>query len=91
MQEKYLRLLEELDVYFKDMDGEDKEWDNLLAKVNSVSKNINKCLGEVEELQKEVAILKSESHPPVFTKDQYKDLLKRIKKVENGKESTKNS
>ena len=91
MQEKYLRLLEELDVYFKDMDGEDKEWDNLLAKVNSVSKNINKCLGEVEELQKEVAILKSESHPPVFTKDQYKDLIKRIKKVENGKESTKNS
>tara|TARA_Y100000593_G_C4140584_1_gene252032 strand:- start:109 stop:384 length:276 start_codon:yes stop_codon:yes gene_type:complete len=91
MQEKYLRLLEELDLYFKDMDGEDKEWDNLLVKVSSVSKNVNKCLSEIEELQKDVAILKSESHPPVFTKDQYKDLIKRIKKVENGKESTKNS
>ena len=39
---------------------------------------------ELEELEKDIAILKSNSHPHTFTEKHYKDILKRIKKVENG-------
>jgi chorismate mutase len=50
--------------------------------IKSMQKNLNKCLKNNEELEKEVAILKKESHPPVFSKKNHKDILKRLKKLE---------
>ena len=84
MQEKHLRLLEELDLFFKDMGNDDEDWNKLVKIVDSLVKSVNKSLASVEELEKDIAILKSNSHPPAFTEKQYKDILKRIKKVENG-------
>ena len=84
MQEKHLRLLEELDLFFKDMGNDDEDWNKLVKIVDSLVKSVNKSLASVEELEKDIAILKSNSHPPTFTEKHYKDILKRIKKVENG-------
>ena len=84
MQEKHLRLLEELDLFFKDMGNDDEDWNKLVKIVDSLVKSVNKSLASVEELEKDIAILKSNSHPPAFTEKHYKDILKRIKKVENG-------
>ena len=36
----------------------------------------------IEKLEKDVAIVKRDSHPPVFEKDQYEDLVKRLEVVE---------
>ena len=36
----------------------------------------------IEELEKDVAILKADSHPPVFSKNDYSDILKRLKNLE---------
>ena len=35
--------------------------------------------------EKEVDILKSDSHPPIFSISDYKDVLKRLGKLENAK------
>jgi hypothetical protein len=64
MQEKHLRLLEELDIYFKDLENGNDEFDNLLVQVQGLSKTVGKCLQYIEELDKEVAILKADSHAP---------------------------
>ena len=50
--------------------------------MEQVQKNLNNCLKYTEELEKEVAILKKDSHPPVFTLDDYKVLVKRIDTIE---------
>ena len=84
MQEKHLRLLEELDEFFKNTDNDNIEWDNLLIKIASISKNVNKCLEEVEELQKDMAVLKADSHPPIFSKKDLDKIKQRLKKLENG-------
>ena len=44
-----------------------------------VLKNINKYGKTIEELEKEIAILQKDSHPPV------KNLEKRLKKIEKNK------
>ena len=36
----------------------------------------------IEELEKNVAILKRDSHPPIFNKDDHSDIIKRLKKLE---------
>ena len=36
----------------------------------------------IEELEKDVAILKSNSHPPVFSTKDYKKILRRLNKLE---------
>ena len=36
----------------------------------------------IEDLEKDVAILKKKSHPPIFSEDDYKDIIKRLKKLE---------
>ena len=84
MQEKHLRLLEELDSFFKDIESEDEDWDKLLKQVESMNKNVHKCLAEVEDLQKDLAILKASSHPPLFSKKDLDKINKRLKKLENG-------
>ena len=37
----------------------------------------------IEELEKDVAILKSDSHPPIFTRSDYKNILEKLDKIEN--------
>ena len=36
----------------------------------------------IKNVEKDVAQLKVDSHPPVFMKDDYKDIIKRLKKLE---------
>ena len=60
------------------------EKDNELdIQVKQQQKTIAKQGKYIEELEKKVAILESDSHPPIFTKKDYKSILKRIKKLEN--------
>ena len=42
------------------------------------AKALDKYGRTIEELEKEVAILKSNSHPPVFKENSYKNILKRL-------------
>ena len=48
-------------------------------------KTINKQGKYIEELEKKVAILETDSHPPIFKTKDYKDILKRLKKLEKEK------
>ena len=36
----------------------------------------------IEELEKDIAILKANSHPPVFSTKEYKKILRRLNKLE---------
>ena len=47
-----------------------------------LQKTINKQGRYIEDLEKDVAILKKKSHPPIFSEDDYKDIIKRLKKLE---------
>ena len=49
--------------------------------VKQIQKTISKQGRYIEELEKDVAILKSKSHEPIFTKKQYDDIIKRLKKA----------
>ena len=61
---------------------EDNELD-LQAKAHA--KALDKYGRYIEELEKDVAILKASSHTPVFRSDDYKDILKRLNKLEKGR------
>ena len=52
------------------------------VQMNYLQKTINKQGRYIEDLEKDVAILKKKSHPPIFSKDDYKHILKRLKKLE---------
>tara|TARA_R110002020_G_scaffold409840_1_gene619576 strand:+ start:2195 stop:2479 length:285 start_codon:yes stop_codon:yes gene_type:complete len=52
------------------------------VQMNYLQKTINKQGRYIEDLEKDVAILKKKSHPPIFSKDDYKDIIKRFKKLE---------
>ena len=59
------------------------EDDNELdIKMKTALKNSNKNAKYIEELEKDVAILKKDSHPPIFGKKDKNDIIKRIKKLE---------
>ena len=78
MQQKYIELLDRLEAFFNEIDipvEEDEEFD---AVYSITSKNGM----AIEELQKDVATLNKNSHPPVFKTSDYKDLLKRISTIE---------
>ena len=45
-------------------------------------KTISKQGKYIEEVEKKVAILETDSHPPIFKTKDYKDILKRLKKLE---------
>ena len=47
-----------------------------------LQRSVNKQGKYIEQLEKNVAILKRDSHPPIFGKDDYKDIIKRLKKLE---------
>ena len=50
--------------------------------VKAHARALDKYGRTIEELQKDVAILKADSHPPVFSKNDYSDILKRLKNLE---------
>ena len=60
------------------------EKDNELdIQVKQQQKTISKQGKYIEELEKKVAILEKEAHPPIFTTKDYRSILKRISKLEN--------
>lgn len=60
----------------------DDQLDKLIKQMNQIYKSVNKYGKYIEELSKDVAILKKDSHAPVFTKEQYNKLDERIKTME---------
>ena len=58
---------------------EDNELD---IQMKQVRKSLNKYGRTLENVEKDVAKLRTDSHPPVFMKDDYKDIIKRLKKLE---------
>jgi len=58
---------------------EDNELD---IQMKQVRKTLNKHGRTLENAEKDIAQLRVDSHPPVFMKDDYKDIIKRLKKLE---------
>ena len=58
---------------------EDNELD---LQVRAHARALDKYGRTIEELEKDVAILKKDSHPPIFGKKDKNDIIKRIKKLE---------
>ena len=58
---------------------EDNELD---VQMKQALKTMSKQGKYIEELEKKVAILETDSHPPIFKTKNYKDILKRLKKLE---------
>tara|TARA_Y100001951_G_C11169539_1_gene199450 strand:+ start:123 stop:401 length:279 start_codon:yes stop_codon:yes gene_type:complete len=59
------------------------EDDNELdIKMKTALKNLRKNAKYIEELEKDVAILKKNSHPPIFGKKDKNNIIKRLKKLE---------
>jgi hypothetical protein len=52
---------------------EDNELD---IQMKQVHKNLNKYGRELENMEKDIAKLRVNSHPPVFMKDDYKNIIK---------------
>ena len=59
------------------------EEDNELDKqMKQVQKTVNKYGRVLESIEKDIAQLRVDSHPPVFMKNDYKNIMKRLKKLE---------
>ena len=59
------------------------EDDNELdIKMKVALKNVRKNAKYIEELEKDVANLKRDSHPPIFGNKDKNDIIKRLKKLE---------
>ena len=68
-----------------DLKGIDKyvnKPNELDRQMKSLQKTVNKNAKYIEELEKDVAILKKDSHPPLFTKKDKTNINKRLKKLE---------
>ena len=61
---------------------EDNELD---IQMKQLQKTVAKQGKYIEELEKEVAMLNKDAHPPIFSISDYKDILKRLRKLENAK------
>tara|TARA_Y100001963_G_scaffold55636_1_gene77775 strand:+ start:215 stop:526 length:312 start_codon:yes stop_codon:yes gene_type:complete len=61
-----------------------KQYKELSKQYKSLNRTTNKYGKYIEELEKTVAQLKAEAHPPVFTEKQYQDILKRLNNLEKG-------
>ena len=72
---KYRIDLKRIDKYVNKPNELDKQ-------IKQVQKNLNKCLKNNEKLEKEVAILKKESHPPIFSSKDKKNITRRLTKLE---------
>ena len=51
-------------------------------KMKQVQKNLNKYGKYIEEVEKKVAILKKDSHPPIFSSKDKKNITRRLTKLE---------
>ena len=51
--------------------------------MKSLQKTVHRNAKYIEELEKDVAILKRDSHPPLFTKRDKTNINKQLKKLEN--------
>ena len=60
---------------------EDNELD---IQMKQVLKLLSKYGRILENVEKDIAQLRVDSHPPVFMRDDYKDVLKRLEKLEKG-------
>ena len=78
---KYVEEKNELDFKVQDLENENLI---IIKQVNVMNKKIDKQGKYIEELEKNVAILSKDSHPPVFSKKEHKDILKRLKNLEKG-------
>ena len=58
---------------------EDNELD---VQMKQLQKTVAKQGKYIEELEKEVAILNKDAHPPIFSISDYKDILKRLGMLE---------
>jgi hypothetical protein len=56
---------------------------DLELRLTSMEKTLMKYGKYIEELEKDVAIVKANSHPPIFKEENYKDILVRLEKIEN--------
>ena len=72
---KYRIDLKRIDKYVNKPNELDKQ-------IKQVQKNLNKCLKNNEKLEKEVAILKKESHPPIFSRKDKANITRRLTKLE---------
>lgn len=61
---------------------EDNELD---VQMKQLQKTVAKQGKYIEELEKNLAIVNKDSHPPLFTLSDYKDILKRLEELENAK------
>ena len=50
--------------------------------IKMARKSLHKYGITIEDLEKDVAILKADSHAPVFAKNDYKKILRRLNKLE---------
>ena len=60
---------------------EDNELD---IQMKQVLKLLSKYGRILENVEKDIAQLRVDSHPPVFMQNDYKDILKRLEKLEKG-------
>ena len=59
-----------------------EEENELDIQMKQAQKSLNKYGRTLENVEKDIAQLRSDSHPPVFLKDDYKNIIKRLKKLE---------
>ena len=52
------------------------------VQIKQVHKTVNKYGRIIENNEKDIAKLRVDSHPPVFMKNDYKNIMKRLKKLE---------
>ena len=58
--------------------------DELSRKIDSLIRTVNKYGKYIEELEKDVAILKKDSHPPIFGVEDKDNIIEKLKKLEIG-------
>lgn len=58
--------------------------EELSKQINSLIKTVNKYGKYIEELEKDVAILKKDSHPPIFGIEDKDNIIEKLKKLEKG-------
>ena len=58
--------------------------DELSRKIDSLIRTLNKYGKYIEELEKDVAILKKDSHPPIFGVEDKDNIIEKLKKLEKG-------
>ena len=89
MEKREIKKLRSYVEEYNELDLKVKELENdrtiLIKQLAVMNKKIDKYGRYIEELEKDVAILKRDNHPPIFGKNDYKNIIKRLKKLEKEK------